>query len=66
MRKHIDYFYKCYDKKSENEQDRICREYFNEYGYNFDSNKRRVIDPDGHIKKKNYQESMAIRKQKEK
>lgn len=54
MRKHVDYFYKCYDKINDSELDRICNECFNEYGYNFDSNKRRVMDYDEVAKKTNY------------
>ena len=55
MRKHIDYFYKCFDRVNFNEQERIFNECFNEYGYNFSSNSRRNIDKDEMLKKTNYQ-----------
>ncbi len=54
MRKHIDYFYKCYDKKDTNEMERIVNERFNEYGYNFDSNSKKNIDYDALASKTNY------------
>lgn len=54
MRKHIEYYYKCYDKQNESNMDRIINEKFNEYGYNFDSNSKRIIDYDALLKKKNY------------
>lgn len=54
MRKHIDYFYKCYDKMYQEELERIQTECFNEYGYNFDTNTRRTMDKDEWIKKTNY------------
>ena len=38
MRKHIDYYYKCYDRQNESNIDKIVNERFNEYGYNFDTN----------------------------
>ena len=46
MRKHIDYFYKCYDKQDREGIERTIHERFNEYGYNFDTNKRKVVDYD--------------------
>ena len=54
MRKHIDYFYKCYDRLNNSTFEKINSECFNEYGYNFDSNQNRVIDPDEQVKKTNY------------
>ncbi len=57
MRKHIDYYYKCYDKQNENGIDKICNERFNEYGYNFDSNSKKTINYDEIAKKTNYQNS---------
>lgn len=53
MRKHIDYYYKCFDKKNENAIDKIINERFNEYGYNFDSNRKRAIDYDALVKRTN-------------
>jgi len=32
--------YKCYDREYESKLDMICKEHFNEYGYNFDTNNR--------------------------
>lgn len=46
MRKNNLYHYKCYDRQNENNIDRIISEKFNEYGYNFATNKKRVIDYD--------------------
>lgn len=46
MRKHVDYYYKCYDKKYTSEIEKNCRECFNEYGYNFDTNSKRDIKSD--------------------
>lgn len=66
MRRHIDYFYKCYDKTNSSEVDRICNEYFNDYGYNFDSNKRREINPDECARKTNYNKCHSKLKDKEK
>ncbi len=54
MRKNINYFYKCYDKQNENGIDRIVNERFNEYGYNLDSNKKRIIDYDELARKTDY------------
>ena len=54
MRKHIDYFYKCFDKQSQDGVDRIMNERFNEYGYNFDSNRKKMIDTDAMVSKTNY------------
>ncbi len=59
MRKHIDYYYKCFDKQNENAIDKINNERFNEYGYNFDGNKRRVIDYDALVTKTDYQNNKA-------
>lgn len=54
MRKHIDYFYKCYDRVNHSMMEKINSESFNEYGYNFESNQKRVINPDEHCKRTNY------------
>jgi hypothetical protein len=54
MRKHIDYYYKCYDKKYDSELEKNCYERFNEYGYNFDTNSKRIINYDD-VCKTNYQ-----------
>ncbi len=54
MRKHIEDYYKSYDGKYENGMEKIIREQFNEYGYNFDSNQKRVIDYDALASKTDY------------
>jgi len=54
MRKHIDYFYKCYDKQDRDGIDSIINERFNEYGYNFDSNSKKNVDYDEEAKRTNY------------
>ncbi len=54
MRKHIDYFYKCYDKMYLNDLEKINNETLNEYGYNFDSNKRRIINEEEQTFRTNY------------
>ena len=54
MRKHISDYYKSYDGKYENNVDKIIREQFNEYGYNFDSNQKREIDYDALVSKTDY------------
>ena len=54
MRKHIDYFYKCYDRQNENNIDKIVNERFNEYGYNFDTNSKRTINYDELARKTDY------------
>lgn len=46
MRKHIDLYYKCYDGNNLNEMERKINECFNEYGYNFESNRKRHISLD--------------------
>lgn len=64
MRKHIDYFYKCYDRQYSNEIEKCCCERFNEYGYNFDTNKRRFINYDDLNKKTDYQHHNQVFKKK--
>ena len=64
MRKHIDYFYKCYDRIYSNELERINNECFNDYGYNFDSNKNRKFDPDENVRKTNYNKCKSKLKDK--
>lgn len=54
MRKHIDYCYKCYDKMNENAIEQTINERFNEYGYNFDTNRKRVINYDELARKTDY------------
>ncbi len=54
MRKHIDYFYKSYDGMYLNELEKINNEAFNEYGYNFDSNRQRIIDIEKQVSRTNY------------
>ncbi|MBQ6687589.1 MAG: hypothetical protein IJN03_03605 [Bacilli bacterium] len=44
MQKRLDYFYKSYDIDSDNAWERKTIGCMNEYGYNFDSNKKRIID----------------------
>lgn len=46
MQKRLDYYYKSYDIESNSAWEKKNFEYMNEYGYNFDSNKKRVIDYD--------------------
>ncbi len=65
MRKHIDYFYKCFDKESDNEVDRIVTEKFNDYGYNFDTNRRKVINEEN-MKKVCYKNCLKLKKESEK
>ncbi len=54
MRKHIDYYYKCYDRQNESNIDKIVNERFNEYGYNFDTNSKRIIQHDELSRKTDY------------
>ncbi len=44
MRKDFLYYYKKYDNEYQSDLEKINREAFNEYGYNFDSNKRKTIN----------------------
>lgn len=44
MARNIDYFYKGYDITNKNKMERVLMEWQNPYGYNFDTNNRRVID----------------------
>ena len=44
MINHNDYYYKGYDIDNKNRLEKMQMEYFNPYGYNIDSNSRRVID----------------------
>lgn len=46
MRKHIDLYYKSYDGNYSSEMDRLLNERFNEYGYNFESNRKKTISLD--------------------
>ena len=54
MRKHIMDYYKSYDGKYENNIEKIIKEKFNEYGYNFDTNRRREINYDTLASKTDY------------
>ncbi len=65
MRKHIDYYYKCFDKESDNEVDRIVNERFNDYGYNFDTNRRKVVNEEN-MKKICYKNCLKLKKESEK
>ncbi|MCI9280458.1 MAG: hypothetical protein HFJ02_06650 [Bacilli bacterium] len=65
MRKHIDYYYKCFDKESVNEIDRIVTEKFNDYGYNFDTNRRKTVNEEN-MKKVCYKNCLKLRKESEK
>ena len=44
MQKDIDYHYKGYDITNINKLEKYMMEYSNPYGYNFDSNDKRIID----------------------
>lgn len=46
MRKHIDYYYKTYDRLEMNTLEEAANARFNEYGYNFDSQSRHNINQD--------------------
>lgn len=59
MRKHIDYFYKSYDKEDVG-VDCIINERFNEYGYNFAGNSRKIVDKDVLFSKTNYRKCQKI------
>ncbi len=55
MRKHNDYFYKCYDKEYGSNLEKMQMECFNEYGYNFAANSKKTPQIDESISKTNYQ-----------
>ena len=59
MRKHIDYFYKCFDREDVG-IDRIMNERFNEYGYNFDSTSKKIVDHEEMTRKTNYQSCQKL------
>ena len=44
-----DYYYKGYDIESKSRLERIRMEYSNPYGYNLESNQRRVVDIDSNV-----------------
>ncbi len=46
MFKSTNYYYKSYDVTNNNRLERLAMEYSNPYGYNLESNERRVIDYD--------------------
>ena len=50
-RRSFDYYYKSCDLEMKNPLDKKRYEYLNEFGYNIDSNKRRIIDFDMQIKR---------------
>lgn len=56
-RRSCDYFYKSCDLEKMSPLDKKRYEYLNEFGYNMDSNKKRVIDYDNNIKRHKNSES---------
>lgn len=46
MYKNSDYYYKGYDVTNTNRLERLKMEYSNPYGYNLESNSRRVVNYD--------------------
>jgi hypothetical protein len=44
MQKDINYFYKGYDITSNDRMEKYTMEFSNPYGYNFESNSKRVVD----------------------
>lgn len=46
MRKHIELYYKTFDQNNLSEMDRKIYECFNDYGYNFESTRKRTISLD--------------------
>ena len=52
-----DYYYKTCEIEKMNSLDKKRYEYFNNYGYNVDSNKKRIIDYDMQIKRHKNSES---------
>lgn len=59
MRKHIDYYYKSFDKEDVG-VDCIFNEKFNEYGYNFSGNTRKVIDKEQMACRTNYKRCQKL------
>lgn len=56
-RRSCDYFYKSCDLEKMSPLDKKRYELLNEFGYNMDSNKKRTIDYDMHIKRHKNSES---------
>ena len=48
-----DYYYKTYDITNSNRLEKYFMEYNNPYGYNFESNNRRVVDYDKKVTRTN-------------
>lgn len=46
MNKLLNYYYKGYDITSKSRLEKMEMEYLNPYGYNFDSNEKRIVDKD--------------------
>lgn len=53
MYKMSNYYYKGYDIESKNRLEKIMMEYSNPYGYNYESNQKRVIDSDLNVTRTN-------------
>jgi len=51
MEKRLDYYYKSFDIDSNSIWEKKNYDCMNEYGYNFDSNKKRVIDYEKNCRK---------------
>ena len=56
-RRSNDYFYKSCDLDKMSSLEKKRYEYLNEFGYNIDSNKRRVVDSEMQIKRHKNSES---------
>ena len=50
-RRSFDYHYKTFDIGESTSLDKKRYEYLNEYGFNIDSNKKRIIDYDAQFKR---------------
>lgn len=53
MFKSINYYYKGYDVTNNNRLERLAMEYQNPYGYNLESNSKRVVDYDKKVTRTN-------------
>lgn len=56
-RRSCDYFYKACDLEKMSSLDKKRYELLNEFGYNMDSNKKRIVDYDMNIKRHKNSES---------
>ena len=56
-RRSCDYFYKSCDLEKMSSLDKKRYELLNEYGYNFDSNKKKIVDDEMNIKRHKNSES---------